>query len=173
MLPINDLYELRVDTIGEVDVVLKLWSDLGQGQFLCVVHNEDRMRVSHGNTGDIEGLILDLERCAHHSTPDHCAVSGLDRHQVLPGKADRAVWVGIRPEGFIPDENGPLTCDMDRIEVMGRDVSVVSTHPAMTGKCIRSIISADIRPDAGLKQVRFSLKPHKVFLFDKESEERV
>ena len=91
----------------------------------------------------------------------------------VPGKADRAVWVGIRPEGFIPDENGPLTCDMDRIEVMGRDVSVVSTHPAMTGKCIRSIISADIRPDAGLKQVRFSLKPHKVFLFDKESEERV
>ena len=44
----------------------------------------------------------------------------------VPGREDRAVWAGIRPEGFIPDENGPFTCNMDRVEVMGRDVSVVS-----------------------------------------------
>ncbi len=89
------------------------------------------------------------------------------------GKEDREVWVGIRPEGFIPDPEGPFTCRMDRVEVMGRDVSVVSTHPRMTGKCIRSIISSDNRFDPKQQEVRFRLKPHKVFLFDRESEERV
>ncbi|MBR0514740.1 MAG: ABC transporter ATP-binding protein [Clostridia bacterium] len=91
----------------------------------------------------------------------------------VPGKADRDVWVGIRPEGFIPDENGPFTCKMDRVEVMGRDVSVVSTHEKMTGKSIRSIVSAENKFKPGQEAVRFSLKPYKVFLFDRESEERV
>ena len=89
------------------------------------------------------------------------------------GREDRKVWVGIRPEGFIPDEQGPLTCQMDRVEVMGRDVSVVSTHEKMTGKCIRSIVSSENRFAPDQETVRFRLKPHKVFLFDRESEERV
>ena len=88
-------------------------------------------------------------------------------------KQDREVWVGIRPEGFIPDENGPFTCRMDRVEVMGRDVSVVSTHEKMTGKCVRSIVSSENKFSPEQKTVRFSLKPYKVFLFDRESEERV
>jgi len=91
----------------------------------------------------------------------------------VPGKEDRKVWVGIRPEGFIPDENGPFTCKMDRVEVMGRDVSVVSTHPQMTGTNIRSIVSSENKFREGQETVRFSLKPYKVYLFDKESEERV
>ena len=89
------------------------------------------------------------------------------------GRGDRQVWVGIRPEGFIPDEQGPFTCRMDRVEVMGRDVSVVSTHEKMAGKCIRSIVSSENRFAPDQKEVRFRLKPHKVFLFDRESEERV
>ena len=89
------------------------------------------------------------------------------------GKADRDVWVGIRPEGFIPDAEGPFTCRMDRVEVMGRDVSVVSTHPAMTGTCVRSIVASENRFEPGQASVRFRLKPHKVYLFDRESEERV
>ena len=91
----------------------------------------------------------------------------------VPGKPDREVWAGIRPEGFIPDEEGPFTCRMDRVEVMGRDVSVVSTHPQMTGRCIRSIVASENRFEPGKETVRFRLKPHKVFLFDKESEERL
>ena len=90
-----------------------------------------------------------------------------------PGKDDREVWVGIRPEGFIPDEEGPFTCRMDRVEVMGRDVSVVATHPAMTGTCIRAIVSSENRFEPGQESVRFRLKPHKVHLFDRESEERI
>ena len=56
---------------------------------------------------------------------------------------------------------------------MGRDVSVVSTHPKMTGRNIRSIVSAENRFEPGQQTVKFRLKPNKVFLFDQESEERV
>jgi multiple sugar transport system ATP-binding protein len=87
----------------------------------------------------------------------------------MPDRADREVWVGIRPEGFIPDEEGPFTCQMDRVEVMGRDVSVVSTHLQMTGRCIRSIVSSEKRFTPGQQTVRFRLKPFKVYVFDRES----
>ncbi len=91
----------------------------------------------------------------------------------MPGKRNGPVWVGIRPEGFLLDENGPFTCGMDRVEVMGRDVSVVCTHPNMTGRNLRAIIPSENRTDAGAKTVRFSLKPYKVHVFDRESEARL
>lgn len=87
---------------------------------------------------------------------------------------DRKVYVGVRPEGFILDENGPLVCDLSAVEVMGRDTSVVSTHPAFTGVTIRSIIdTAENKVDPEAAQVRFSLKPYKVHIFDHETEERI
>ena len=89
------------------------------------------------------------------------------------GRPEGKIWVAIRPEGFIPKENGVLTCQMDRIEVMGRDISVVSTHASMTGRNIRSIISAENRIDPAAGTVSFDLKPNKVFLFDGESGERI
>ena len=91
----------------------------------------------------------------------------------VPGVDDRAVTVGIRPEGFILDKNGPLTCKVSGIEVMGRDVSIVSTHAASLNPVIRSIINSDAGIDAAAENVSYSLKPHKVFIFDKESEERI
>ena len=90
-----------------------------------------------------------------------------------PGQADREIWAAVRPEGFILAEDGALTCKLDRVEVMGRDVSVVSTHPAMTGNNIRSIISAELAGGVSGSTVRFHLKPSKVFLFEKQSEERI
>jgi len=91
----------------------------------------------------------------------------------VPGVADQEVTVGIRPEAFIMDENGALECNLSNVEVMGRDVSVVSTHEASLNPTVRSIIDADEKPQADAETVRFSLKPHKVFLFDKETEERI
>ena len=91
----------------------------------------------------------------------------------VPGKPEGPVWVGIRPEGFILDENGPFTCNLDRVEVMGRDVSVVCTHEKMTGRNMRAIIPAENNVDTGKTTVRFSLKPYKVFAFDRESEARL
>ena len=91
----------------------------------------------------------------------------------VPGAADQAVFIGIRPEGFHLDENGPLTCEISGVEVMGRDVSIVSRHAASVNPIIRSIINADNKVDADATTVSYSLKPHKVFLFNKETEERV
>ncbi len=89
------------------------------------------------------------------------------------GVKDGEVYVGIRPEGFILDEKGSLGCKLINVEVMGRDVSVVSSNPASTTPTIRSIINADAGVDHAAETVRFSVKPHKLFLFDKESEERI
>ena len=86
---------------------------------------------------------------------------------------DKEVYVAIRPEGFILDENGPLVCQLSNVEVMGRDVSVVSRHAASQNETIRSIIDADNKVDVTKEEVRYSLKAHKVFLFDAETEERI
>ncbi len=85
---------------------------------------------------------------------------------------DKKVFVGIRPEGFIVDPKGPLTCKVQNIEVMGRDVSIVSSNAASQNPIIRSIVDADVKLD-GAEEVKFSLKPHKVFIFDAETEERI
>lgn len=86
---------------------------------------------------------------------------------------DQEVYVGIRPEGFVLREDGPLCCRLNAVEVMGRDVSVVSAHEASVNVNIRSIISAENRVDHQAETVRFALKPNKVFLFHKETEERI
>ena len=91
----------------------------------------------------------------------------------VPGVADQAVSVGIRPEGFNLDPNGPMSCKLSNVEVMGRDVSIVSTNPASANPVVRSIINADNKVDTSAEFVRFSLKAHKVFLFNKETEERI
>jgi multiple sugar transport system ATP-binding protein len=91
----------------------------------------------------------------------------------VPGVDDRAVYVGIRPEGFVPDEDGVLEVNLSNVEVMGRDVSIVSTHPASLNPAVRSIVDADYKINRDSATVKLNLKPHKVFLFDKETEERI
>ena len=91
----------------------------------------------------------------------------------VPGVRDGAVTAGIRPEGFVLDGNGPFACDLTRVEVMGRDISVISAHPSCKSGAIRSIIQAENRVDTSAAKVHFALKPAKVLLFDPESEERL
>ena len=91
----------------------------------------------------------------------------------VKGVPDQEVYVGIRPEGFILKEDGPLCCALNRLEVMGRDVSVVSTHPCSQNLTIRSIIATENSVNTASATVRFALKPRKVFLFNKETEERI
>ena len=91
----------------------------------------------------------------------------------VPGVADQDVWVGIRPEGFDLDPNGPMSCSLNNVEVMGRDVSIVSRNAASANPVVRSIINADNKVDTSVETVRFSLKAHKVFLFNKETEARI
>ena len=83
------------------------------------------------------------------------------------------VYVGVRPEGFVPDENGSLVCELSAVEVMGRDVSIVSTCDAMCGMNVRAIVSAESAAAAKGKTVRFSLRKNKTLVFDGDTEERV
>ena len=91
----------------------------------------------------------------------------------VPGVANQSVTAAIRPEGFTLSETGALSCDLSRVEVMGRDISVVSTHPKSRNVTIRSIISAENAVNTASQKVRFDLKPNKVFLFQKESGARI
>ncbi len=99
----------------------------------------------------------------------------IGQDDVLPAAnvPNQKVIVGVRPEGFALDEKGALRCRLNNVEVMGRDVSVVATHPASVNPVIRSIINADCRLDEGAETVRYSLKPHKVFIFNADTEERI
>ena len=90
-----------------------------------------------------------------------------------PGVADQPVWVGIRPEGFVLEETGPLCCALQGVEVMGRDITVVAGHPDCENTAIRAIISAENAVNAASGTVSFSLKPNKVFLFSRETEGRL
>ncbi len=100
---------------------------------------------------------------------------GEDAVLSLKNASDRKVFVGIRPEGFVPDPNGALRCELKGVEVMGRDISILSVNAASQNPVIRSIVSADSKNsiDVTSKTVAFSLKAHKVFLFDEKTEARV
>ena len=91
----------------------------------------------------------------------------------VPGVANQSVTAAVRPEGCTLSETGALSCDLSRVEVMGRDISVVSTHPKSQNVTIRSIISAENAVNTASQKVRFDLKPNKVFLFQKESGARI
>ncbi len=85
---------------------------------------------------------------------------------------DQEIFVGIRPEGFIVDPEGVLTCHIDHLEVMGRDISIVSKHNLSQKPTIRSIVdSLTAMPTEG--EIKFNLRPQKVLLFNAETEERL
>ena len=86
----------------------------------------------------------------------------------------RDVYVAIRPEGFIlaSDKDKDVlhaTCEM--VQVMGRDISVVANKEECIKPTFRAIISADDTVNPGA--VAFKIKPHKIFIFDGETEERI
>ena len=85
---------------------------------------------------------------------------------------DQSVYAAVRPEGFLPAGDGPLSCALTGVEVMGRDISVVSKNKASLNPAVRAIIGTENRVDRGAI-VRFALKPGKVFLFRTDSEQRI
>ncbi|WP_026664607.1 ABC transporter ATP-binding protein [Butyrivibrio sp. FC2001] len=91
----------------------------------------------------------------------------------------RDVYVAVRPEGFVAvteaesSEENLLHCDFIKMEVMGRDTSIISNHEAFDGTVIRAIIPSDTRPQFISGEVSFKLKPSKVHVFDAETEEAI
>ncbi len=99
--------------------------------------------------------------------------SGAGNSEVLSDAARQDVYVGIRPEGFIVQEDGSFSCTLKGVEVMGRDISVLSYNNASLNPTVRSIIGAQYHVDAGSGAVRFALNPRKVLLFAKDTETRI
>ena len=79
--------------------------------------------------------------------------------------------VGIRPEGFTPSKDGRLSAALRGVEVMGRDTSVIFETEG--GCSMRAIVPSDAPINVTDGVVRFDVKPAKLFLFDKTTEERV
>ena len=98
---------------------------------------------------------------------------GEDAVLKLPGMADREVVAAVRPEGFVPREDGELLCRMDRVEVMGRDISVVCRNEAFQGEVIRAIVGSEHLEFTHRDTIRFHLKEGKLFLFDSADGSRI
>ena len=98
---------------------------------------------------------------------------GSDAVLDVPGVADGAVTVGVRPEGFVPREDGPLVCEQLAVERMGRDTSVVARHAALEGAQLRAIVGSDAHVSSKSTTVRFALKPGKTRLFEVSTGERI
>ncbi|MBO7252825.1 MAG: ABC transporter ATP-binding protein [Oscillospiraceae bacterium] len=98
---------------------------------------------------------------------------GEDAVMDVSGDYDGHLEVAIRPEGFIPSQNGAFCCKMKRIEVMGRDISVVCEHPFFAGDTFRAIVDSDDLSLLTGSTVRFDLKPNKVFLFAEATGDRI
>ena len=107
---------------------------------------------------------------------DGCLYIGDDRIFGI-NRPDREgdVFVAVRPEGFIPDPEGPLKCEPSRVEVMGRDVSIVTGHKALKNDSplLRTIVSTDDMQGFELEKAAFRLKPAKVLVYDRDTEERI
>lgn len=109
----------------------------------------------------------------HGFVKDQTLFIGKNAVLATPGVSDQEVTAGIRPEGLIYRPDGPLSCHMNRIEVMGRDTSITASHPDCENPVIRAITNTDKLPDPGTTTVSFSLKPGKVHLFQAETGERI
>ena len=84
---------------------------------------------------------------------------------------DRPVIVGIRPEGFEVAKDGLFHLECTQIETMGRDISIIATHEASERPSVKIIIDADNDVKPG--KIAVNIKPHKCFLFDVDTEERI
>ena len=85
---------------------------------------------------------------------------------------NKDIIVAIRPEGFILDDNASFNIDVLNVEVMGRDKSIVASNENAKNDKFRIIIDSSENVSAGMK-AKFSIKKNKIFLFDKETEERI
>ena len=71
----------------------------------------------------------------------------------VPGVSDQEVFAAVRPEGFELEENGPFTCKLTAVEVMGRDISVVCSHENCENVAIRAIIGLTIHENTNLSPI--------------------
>ncbi len=84
---------------------------------------------------------------------------------------DQEVVVGIRPEGFKVVEDSSFQAHVEFVETIGRDTTLIIKDPHTDEKrTFRAIVDADEQIKPG-DNIKLSVKPHKLFLFDKKTGE--
>ena len=87
---------------------------------------------------------------------------------------NQEVFVAIRPEGFtvgdLSSDEG-LRCQINQIQVLGRDISILAKNENALDGTLRAIISNESATLNG--EVNLKVKPNKCFIFDNETQERI
>jgi len=73
--------------------------------------------------------------------------------------------VGIRPEHFKVDHTNGFLVDIDNLEVVGRDTTIFFKFGGK-GETIRAIINSDDILDSNSRQIKLSVKPERIYIFD-------
>src|SRR5690606_10823596 len=100
------------------------------------------------------------------------AVATLDDGTKLPiasGNGERAVTVGIRPEAYRRDPEGPLTLSVAVVEPTGPEIHVFGT---IAGEDVRVVLRDRDLPKPG-EELRLSVPVEHVHLFDTDSGRRL
>ena len=88
---------------------------------------------------------------------------------------DQDLFVAIRPEGFIADNADScefkLTCDVDQIQILGRDISIVAKNEHCTKPTLKAIVSNENTTFSG--KIKLGIKQSKIYIFDAETEDRI
>jgi len=86
--------------------------------------------------------------------------------------ANQDVYVGIRPEGFVVNQSrGVLNAEVEQIETLGRDISIVCKNENCLKPTFKAIVDADTKVKVG--KIKFGVKKNKVLVFNRDTSERV
>ncbi len=85
---------------------------------------------------------------------------------------DAEIVIGIRPEGFIIDKNSDFELEIGMVETIGRDTALIINDTQETERSSRVIVDSSNKVKPGDK-IKFSIKPNKLFLFNKETGEKI
>lgn len=91
----------------------------------------------------------------------------------LSKEKDRQVVVGVRPEGYVLDKNGPLTIEAQFVETIGRDFALVSNHKSSLSPSFRIILNDEVNLNDLKGSVSFKLKENKTYVFDEVDGRRI
>ncbi len=196
-----DELPLNLDTNARLQIyadIRRIQKETGITAIFTTHNPEEAMRISDQIVVMNRGVVQQIAQPQElHEDPETLFVANfLDAHPInifegevkdellyiggvavmnAPGVGDHPVSVGIRPEGFVPDSEGPMVCERKSIEVSEEDVIVVSTHPDCINEdaILHLIEEDDNASDALDTTVSYSLKQDKVFLFNQQNGKRI
>jgi multiple sugar transport system ATP-binding protein len=83
------------------------------------------------------------------------------------------VLIGVRPEGYDIDPKGSITLQPQFVEMIGRDMSLVASHPNAESSSLRIVLNSDEFTFSPSQKIKVKLKPHKTFIFEKGTGRRL